>query len=54
MGSFAGLLNIQGISLSMAIVAVIIVRLFTLWLGVAIGFIALKLVGGFSLKSTNS
>jgi len=52
--SFAGLLNIQGISLSMAIVAVIIVRLFTLWLGVAIGFIALKLVGGFSLKSSNS
>ena len=52
--SFTGLLNIQGISLSVAIVIVIIVRLFTLWFGVAIGFIALKLVGGFSMKSTNS
>jgi len=53
-GSFAGLLNLQGISLSMAIVTVIIVRLFTLWFSVVIGFIALKLVGGFSIKSTNS
>ena len=52
--SFTGLLNIQGISLSVAIVIVIVVRLFTLWFGVAIGFIALKLVGGFSLKSSNS
>ena len=52
--SFTGLLNIQGISLSMAIVTVIVVRLFTLWFGVVIGFIALKLVGGFSMKSTNS
>jgi glycosyltransferase 2 family protein len=52
--SFTGLLNIQGISLSMAIIIVIIVRLFTLWFGVGIGFIALKLVGGFSVKSTNS
>ena len=52
--SFTGLLNLQGISLSMAIVIVIIVRLFTLWFGVGIGFIALKLVGGFSIKSTNS
>ena len=52
--SFTGLLNLQGISLSMAIVTVIIVRLFTLWFGVAIGFIALKLVGGFSIKSSNS
>ena len=52
--SFTGLLNIQGISLSAAIVIVIIVRLFTLWFSVAIGFIALKLVGGFSLKSSNS
>jgi len=52
--SFTGLLNIQGISLSVAIVIVIVVRLFTLWFGVAIGFIALKLVGGFSMNSSNS
>jgi len=53
-GSFTGLLNLQGISLSTAIIIVIIVRLFTLWFNVAIGFIALKLVGGFSIKSSNS
>ncbi len=53
-GSFTGLLNLQGISLSMAIVIVIIVRLFTLWFSVVIGFIALKLVGGFSIKSSSS
>ena len=53
-GSFTGLLNLQGISLSMAIVIVIIVRLFTLWFNVVIGFIALKLVGGFSTKSSSS
>jgi glycosyltransferase 2 family protein len=51
--SFTGLLNLQGISLSMAVVIVIIVRLFTLWFNVVIGFIALKLVGGFSIKSSN-
>jgi len=51
--SFTGLLNLQGISLSMAAIIVIIVRLFTLWFGVVIGFIALKLVGGFSIKSSN-
>jgi uncharacterized protein (TIRG00374 family) len=51
--SFTGLLNLQGISLSMAVVIVIIVRLFTLWFNVVIGFIALKLVGGFSVKSSN-
>ncbi len=53
-GSFTGLLNLQGISLSMAVVIVIIVRLFTLWFSVVIGFIALKLVGGFSIKSSSS
>ena len=52
--SFTGLLNLQGISLSMAVVIVIIVRLFTLWFNVVIGFIALKLAGGFSVKSSNS
>ena len=53
-GSFTGLLNVQGISLSAAVVIVIIVRLFTLWFNVVIGFIVLKVVGGFSIKSSNS
>ena len=53
-GSFVGLLNIQGIDLATGVVVVIIIRLFTLWFGVLIGFIALKLVGGFSVKSSNS
>ena len=52
-GSFTGLLHIQGISLSVAAVAVIIIRIFTLWFNVIIGFIALKIVGGFSIHHSD-
>lgn len=52
-GSLAGLFNLQGIDISTAFVLVVIIRLFTLWYGVAVGFIALKLSGAFSLNSTN-
>ena len=49
-GSLVGLFHLQGIEVTTAIMLVVIIRLFTLWYGVAIGFIALKLTGGFSLK----
>ena len=52
-GSFIGLLHLQGISLSVAAVAVIIIRIFTLWFNVIIGFIALKIVGGFSINHSD-
>lgn len=50
-GSMAGLFNYEGIDLSLAFVLVIVIRFFTIWYSVGIGFIALKLSGGFSLFS---
>jgi uncharacterized protein (TIRG00374 family) len=42
-GSFGGLLFLQNIELSKTFAIAIIVRLFTLWFAVLVGFIALKL-----------
>jgi len=50
-GSLVGLLSLQGIDLSFAVIVVVVIRIFTLWYGVAVGFMALKISGGFSLKS---
>jgi len=47
-GSLAGFLSLHGIELSLALTLVIFIRIFTRWYGVSIGFIALRLVGGFS------
>lgn len=52
-GSLVGLLALQGIELSFAVVIVVVIRLFTLWYGVLIGFIALKMSRGFS-QNNNS
>lgn len=49
-GSLATLLNLQGIEISLGIVLAVIIRLFTLWYSVGLGLIALKMVGGFSLR----
>jgi uncharacterized protein (TIRG00374 family) len=49
-GSLVGLLNFQGIELSEAFILVILIRFFTLWYSVGVGFVALKLSGGFSLN----
>ena len=42
-GSFGGLSSLLGIEISIALALAIIIRLFTLWFGVVIGFICLKL-----------
>ncbi len=42
-GSFGGLLSLLEIEISFALALAIVVRLFTLWFGVAVGFISLKL-----------
>ena len=49
-GSLAGFFSFHGIELSLALTLVIFIRIFTRWYGVAIGLIAMKLVGAFSLK----
>ena len=52
-GSLAGFFSFHGIELSLALTLVIFIRIFTRWYGVAIGLIAMKLVGAFSLKQTS-
>ena len=47
-GSIAGLLTLNGIDISIALVIGILIRIFTLWYGVLIGFIALKISGGLT------
>jgi len=45
-----GLLNYYGLEVTLALGTVVVIRLFTLWYSVMIGFISLKLSGGLSLK----
>jgi len=43
-GSFAGLLALQGFELQTALVLAVIIRFFTLWFIIIVGFISLKLI----------
>jgi len=52
-GTFTGLLNLQGLTLSTAATLTIFIRLFTIWYSVIVGFFALKLAGAFSYKLQN-
>ncbi len=47
-GSITGLLTLGGVEISIAFVIGILVRVFTLWYGVIIGFILLKINGGIN------
>jgi uncharacterized protein (TIRG00374 family) len=47
-GSLAGFLTLMGIDVSISLTLVIIIRIFTRWISVSVGFIALKLSGGLS------
>jgi len=53
-GSMVGLFSFQGVETSVAVILVILIRLFTMWYSTLVGFIAMKFSGGFSLftKST--
>ena len=50
-GSLAGFFSIQGIELSLTLTLVILIRIFTRWYGVIIGFVLMKMAGGFSITS---
>ena len=50
-GTLAVLLNLHGIEISLAMSAVIIIRIFTLWYPVIVGFFALKSTGAFKINS---
>ena len=49
-GSIAGLFTLNGIDVSTALILAVMIRIFTLWYSVSVGFIALKFTGGFSFK----
>jgi len=50
-GSIAGLFTLNGIDVSTALILAVMIRIFTLWFSVSVGFIALKFTGGFSFKN---
>jgi len=49
-GTIAGLLTLEGIDISIALVLSVVIRVFTLWFVVAVGFISLKFTGALSFK----
>tara|TARA_Y100001949_G_scaffold171352_1_gene173694 strand:- start:41 stop:1003 length:963 start_codon:yes stop_codon:yes gene_type:complete len=49
-GTIAGLLSLEGIDISIALVLSVMIRIFTLGFAVVVGFISLKFTGGFSFK----
>jgi uncharacterized protein (TIRG00374 family) len=51
--SMGGLLSLQGVEISFALIAAVIIRIFTSWYTVVVGFIALKFSGGFALNEKN-
>lgn len=53
-GSLASFFTLQGLDISLSVPLVIIIRIFTRWYGVSIGLIALKMVGGFTLKENSN
>ena len=50
-GSLAGFFALKGVDISLALTIVIFIRIFTRWIGVGLGFILLKIIGGFSIES---
>ena len=49
-GSMAGLLNHYGLEITLALGTAVVIRLFSFWYSVIIGFISLKISGGLSLE----
>ena len=52
-GSITGLFTLNGIDVSTALILAVMIRIFTLWYSVSVGFIMLKFTGGFSLKKNS-
>ena len=50
-GTLAGLLTLEGIGVSTALILSVMIRILTLWYSVGIGFIALKFTGVLSTKN---
>ena len=53
-GSLASFFSLQGIEVSLSLTIVIIIRIFTRWYGVAVGFVALRLSGGLTFDEKSA
>ena len=53
-GSLAGFFTLQGVDVSIALTLVIFIRIFTRWIPVSVGFIALKFTSAFSSSQDSS
>ncbi len=53
-GSLASFFSLQGIEVSLSLTIVIIIRIFTRWYGVAVGFLALRLSGGLTFDEESA
>lgn len=51
-GSLTGLLSLQGIEFSTAVGLALMIRLFTLWYAIIVGFVCLKLTTGFVINDS--
>ena len=47
-GSMASFFSLQGIEVSLSLTLVVVIRLFTRWYSIAVGFVALRLSGGIT------
>ena len=52
-GTITGLLTLNGIDVSTALILSVMIRVLTLWYSVGVGFISLKFTGGFSFKKNS-
>ena len=52
-GSITGLLTLNGIDVSTALILSIMIRIFTLWYSVGVGFVLLKFTGGFLFRKNS-
>ena len=52
-GSIAGLFTLNGIDVSTALILAVMIRIFTLWYSVSVGFIALKFTSGLSFRKNS-
>ena len=52
-GTLTGLLTLEGIGVSTALILSVMIRIFILWYPVCLGFISLKFTGGFSFRKNS-
>ena len=52
-GTIAGLLTLEGIDISIALVLSVVIRIFTFWFVAVVGFISLKFTGALSFRKNS-